>query len=149
MNEIRTPLFIAYVMDTEEKKFNVASTKKKMINLKIPAKFYTDKKKNNFSEENILVFYYNCKHIFFEIFYSLVIIAFLLIAIAFYTLAERKIMGGIQRRKGPNIAGFWGFFQPLTDGIKLIAKENIIPKKSNYFLFIIAPLITFTCAFLL
>jgi NADH-quinone oxidoreductase subunit H len=67
----------------------------------------------------------------------------LLIAVAFYTLAERKIMASIQRRKGPDVVGYLGFLQPLADGLKLIIKEIIIPKIANRLLFILAPLFTF------
>jgi NADH-quinone oxidoreductase subunit H len=68
----------------------------------------------------------------------------LLVAIAYYTLAERKVMASIQRRKGPTIVGFWGLLQPLADGLKLVIKEIIIPRKSNVMLFTFAPLLTFT-----
>jgi NADH-quinone oxidoreductase subunit H len=55
----------------------------------------------------------------------------LLIAIAYYTIAERKIMAAIQRRRGPNVVGFWGLLQPLADGLKLVAKELVIPTHAN------------------
>jgi len=67
----------------------------------------------------------------------------LLISIAFFTLAERKIMASIQRRRGPNVVGVWGLLQPFADGIKAIIKEIIIPYQANRFLFILAPSITF------
>jgi NADH:ubiquinone oxidoreductase subunit H len=67
----------------------------------------------------------------------------LLITVAFYTLLERKAMGSIQRRKGPNVVGFWGFLQPLADGVKLIFKEMVLPRRSNIVLFLCAPMITF------
>jgi len=53
-------------------------------------------------------------------------------------------MASIQRRKGPNVVGFWGLLQPLADGLKLVIKEIIIPRKSNVLLFIFAPILTFT-----
>jgi NADH-quinone oxidoreductase subunit H len=68
----------------------------------------------------------------------------LLVAIAYYTLAERKVMASIQRRKGPNVVGIWGLLQPLADGLKLVIKEIIIPRRSNVMLFIFAPVLTFT-----
>ena len=67
----------------------------------------------------------------------------ILIAVAFYTVAERKIIGGIQRRKGPNIVGIFGLFQALADGLKLFLKETILPSSANKYLFILAPIITF------
>ena len=67
----------------------------------------------------------------------------LLISVAYFTLAERKIMGIIQRRKGPNVIGYLGLLQPLADGLKLFAKETIFPSNSNFFLFLIAPFLTF------
>jgi NADH:ubiquinone oxidoreductase subunit H len=67
----------------------------------------------------------------------------LLITIAYFTLLERKAMGSIQRRKGPNVVGIWGFLQPLADGLKLICKEILFPRRSNILLFIFAPMFTF------
>lgn len=67
------------------------------------------------------------------------LIVFLLINIAFATLAERKVMASIQRRTGPNVIGFFGFLQPFADGLKAILKEPIIPRNANFFLFIFAP----------
>ena len=66
-----------------------------------------------------------------------------IIAVAFFTLAERKIMGSIQRRVGPNVVGFWGILQPIADGLKLILKELILPSKAFLLLFLFAPLLTF------
>nr|YP_011008077.1 NADH dehydrogenase subunit 1 [Dictyotopsis propagulifera]WBP69943.1 NADH dehydrogenase subunit 1 [Dictyotopsis propagulifera] len=67
----------------------------------------------------------------------------LLIAIAYFTLAERKIMASIQRRQGPNVVGYMGLLQPLADGLKLFVKETILPTNANIFLFVFAPIITF------
>lgn len=69
----------------------------------------------------------------------LMIIVPLLISVAFFTIAERKIMGAIQMRRGPNIIGYIGLLQPLADGAKLFAKETIIPNDSNEQLFMTAP----------
>ena len=74
----------------------------------------------------------------------LAMIIFLLIAVAYFTIAERKIMGGIQRRKGPNLVGFSGLLQPLADGLKLFVKETILPANSNIGVFLFAPSLTFT-----
>lgn len=67
----------------------------------------------------------------------------LLIAVAYFTLAERKIMASIQRRRGPNVVGYMGLLQPLADGLKLFVKETILPTNANTFLFVVAPIITF------
>ena len=71
---------------------------------------------------------------------SLLRIIFILIGVAYFTLAERKIMGAVQRRRGPNIVGVFGLLQPLADGLKLLCKEMVIPSKSNTVIFLIAPL---------
>jgi NADH-quinone oxidoreductase subunit H len=68
----------------------------------------------------------------------------LLISVAYFTLAERKLMGGIHRRRGPNVLGFVGLLQPLADGLKLFVKESIVPSNSNYILFILSPMVTLT-----
>lgn len=73
----------------------------------------------------------------------------LLISIAYFTLLERKLMASVQRRTGPKIVGFYGILQPLTDGIKLLFKEIIIPQKANKFLFLFAPFLSLFLAFLL
>ena len=78
----------------------------------------------------------------------LIIIVPLLISVAYFTLAERKIMGTIQRRRGPNVIGLFGLFQPLSDGLKLLVKESIIPSNSNKILFLISPIITFSISLL-
>lgn len=74
----------------------------------------------------------------------LVIIIPALIAVAFFTVAERKIMGAIQRRRGPNVIGFMGLLQALADGLKLFVKETTLPSNSNLIVFILAPMISFT-----
>jgi NADH-quinone oxidoreductase subunit H len=81
---------------------------------------------------------------FIEILLSfLAIVLPVLICVAYLTLAERKIMGGIQQRFGPNVVGFFGLLQPLADGLKLLLKESVIPTNSNTFGFIFAPILTF------
>jgi len=67
----------------------------------------------------------------------------LLISVAYFTIAERKLMGIIQRRKGPNVVGFIGLLQPLADGLKLFSKETILPSNSNITIFLLAPALTF------
>lgn len=68
----------------------------------------------------------------------------LLISVAYFTLAERKILGAIQRRKGPNVVGLFGLLQPLSDGFKLLMKETIIPSSSNNIIFVFSPILTFS-----
>lgn len=67
----------------------------------------------------------------------------LLISVAYFTIAERKIMGAIQKRKGPNVIGFIGLLQPFADGLKLFIKETIIPSSATSSIFVIAPAISF------
>ena len=67
----------------------------------------------------------------------------LLISVAYFTIAERKLMGIIQRRKGTNVVGFVGLLQPLADGLKLFSKETILPSNSNLIIFLLAPVLTF------
>jgi len=72
---------------------------------------------------------------------SLVKILFILGIVAFYTIAERKIMGAIQRRKGPNVVGILGMLQPLADGFKLIIKEVLVPTHALFIIYLITPMI--------
>lgn len=78
--------------------------------------------------------------------YSLIIleqiskIIFLLVAVAYFTIAERKVMAAIQRRKGPNVVGVWGILQPLADGAKLLFKELLVPTKADSYIFLVSPL---------
>ena len=86
--------------------------------------------------------------ILFIIFKISLIIIPLMIFIAYLTFFERKVIGAIQLRKGPNVVGPLGLFQPFADGIKLLTKETIFPEKSNKLIFILSPIITFTLALL-
>ena len=76
----------------------------------------------------------------------LLIVVPLLVAVAYLTLAERRVIGWMQLRKGPNVTGPFGLLQPWADALKLMFKEVIIPSGSDKTLFIIAPMITFVLA---
>ena len=76
----------------------------------------------------------------------LAIIVPLLLGIAYLTYAERKVIGWIQLRKGPNVVGPFGLLQPIADGVKLVLKETVIPSGANRVVFIAAPFVTFVLA---
>jgi NADH-quinone oxidoreductase subunit H len=69
-----------------------------------------------------------------------------LIAVAYLTLAERKILAAIQIRRGPNVVGPFGLWQPFADAIKMVMKETIVPTGANRLLFLFAPVLTMVLA---
>jgi len=77
----------------------------------------------------------------------LAVVVPLLLAVAYLTYVERKVIGAIQLRKGPNVVGPLGLFQPLADGLKLFLKETVFPVRADTYVFILAPMITFTLSF--
>ena len=76
----------------------------------------------------------------------LAVVVPLLLAIAYFTYAERKVLAYSQLRKGPNVVGPMGLFQPIADGLKLLMKETVIPSGANRIVFVAAPMVTFTLA---
>ncbi|WP_032139090.1 NADH-quinone oxidoreductase subunit NuoH [Rickettsia tamurae] len=89
--------------------------------------------------------------LFFEYIFPLIIIALkvvaitipLIVCVAYLTYAERRVIGLMQLRRGPNVVGPFGLLQPIADAVKLLFKEPIIPTNSDKILFILAPMITF------
>jgi NADH-quinone oxidoreductase subunit H len=74
----------------------------------------------------------------------LLIVVPLLVAVAYLTYAERKVIGAIQLRRGPNVVGPFGLLQPFADGLKLLVKETVLPVRANAGVFVLAPIVTFT-----
>lgn len=76
--------------------------------------------------------------------YILLIVLPLVIAVAYLTYAERKVIAAMQLRRGPNVVGWFGLLQPIADGLKMLHKEIILPTNANPLLFLIAPVLTFS-----
>lgn len=72
----------------------------------------------------------------------LLIVGPLMLAVAYLTYAERRIIGYMQTRRGPNRVGYRGLLQPIADGLKLLTKEVILPTNANRFLFLLAPILS-------
>lgn len=72
----------------------------------------------------------------------------ILLALAFFTLVERKVLATFQLRVGPQVVGFAGLLQPFADAAKLLLKETIIPSLANRWLYIFAPILTFSLSLL-
>jgi NADH-quinone oxidoreductase subunit H len=70
----------------------------------------------------------------------------LLISVAYITYFERKVIGAMQLRRGPNVVGPFGLLQPMADGLKLFLKETIVPSGANPVVFLLAPMVTFVLA---
>nr|YP_008144498.1 NADH dehydrogenase subunit 1 [Pareuchiloglanis gracilicaudata]AFH37590.1 NADH dehydrogenase subunit 1 [Pareuchiloglanis gracilicaudata]AJQ21347.1 NADH dehydrogenase subunit 1 [Bagarius yarrelli] len=84
-----------------------------------------------------------------QLLHCLTYIISVLLGVAFLTLIERKILGYMQLRKGPNVVGPWGIFQPLADAAKLFTKEPVRPSTSSPFLFVASPALALTLAMML
>ena len=97
---------------------------------------------------SLLVDFWNWLPLVVQILLKIVVIVMpLMILVAYYTYAERKVIGYMQVRRGPNRVGFfgfrlWGLGQPIADAVKLMFKEIIIPTNANKLLFLIAPMLT-------
>jgi NADH-quinone oxidoreductase subunit H len=85
-------------------------------------------------------------HVVLVVLQTLALLVPLLIIVAYVTYAERKVLAGIQLRKGPNVVGPFGLWQPFADALKMLMKETIIPSGSNPLLFLMAPMLTFGLA---
>jgi NADH-quinone oxidoreductase subunit H len=77
---------------------------------------------------------------------ALALLVPLLVGVAYLTYAERKVLAAMQLRKGPNVVGPFGLFQPFADAIKMLMKETIVPTGANRVLFLLAPMLTFALA---
>jgi NADH-quinone oxidoreductase subunit H len=85
-------------------------------------------------------------HLVLVVVEALALLVPLLLGVAYLTYAERKILGAMQLRKGPNVVGPFGLLQPFADALKMLMKETIIPAGANRALFLMGPMLTFILA---
>jgi len=79
---------------------------------------------------------------------ALPIVLPILLAVAFFTVFERKVLAAMQRRRGPNVVGIYGLLQAIADAVKLLSKETLVPASSNLYIFLISPIFTFLISML-
>ena len=106
----------------------------------MPSKHLRDVIQNMFDQAFMTTYFWP---LFWVVLQILAIVIPLLVAVAYLTWAERKVMGAMQLRQGPATVGPYGLLQPLADGIKLFSKEIIVPKAAHAPVFIMAPMLTF------
>lgn len=87
---------------------------------------------------------FDFKFFIYLIIKTLIIVLPILLSVAYFTHIERKIMGTVQRRQGPNVVGTFGILQALADGLKLLVKEVILPSNANLNIFLLTPVLTFS-----